>query len=100
MEIAAPERSDVIRRGQRLEYITIAYNSLEALIALLAGFLAGSIALMGFGFDSVIEVTSGLALLWRLHHDADPARRRSTEAITLRVVGACFLAPERSVPGI
>src|SRR5688500_1354512 len=91
MEIAASERSDLIRRGQRLEYVTIAYNSLEALIALVSGFLASSIALVGFGFDSVIEVTSGAALLWRLHHDANPAWRRRTEAITLRVVGACFL---------
>jgi len=62
MEIAASERSDLIRRGQRLEYVTIAYNSLEALIALVSGFLASSIALVGFGFDSVIEVTSGAAV--------------------------------------
>jgi divalent metal cation (Fe/Co/Zn/Cd) transporter len=118
MGIAATERRDLIRRGQRLEYITITYNSLEAVIALASGFIAGSIALVGFGFDSVIEVTSGAALLWRLRHDADPARRRRTEAITLRMVGACFLAlaayvafesaeslanreaPDRSVPGI
>jgi divalent metal cation (Fe/Co/Zn/Cd) transporter len=83
-----------------------------------AGFLAGSIALVGFGFDSVIEVTSAVALLWRLHADADEAWRERVEIITLRVVGSCFLVlalyvgyeaissvayhelPERSVPGI
>jgi len=45
-----------------LEYFTIVWNSLEGLIALLAGFLAASVALVGFGFDSVIEVSSGSLL--------------------------------------
>ena len=45
----------------------------------------------GFGFDSLIEVTSGVALLWRLHADADESRHERVEAITLRIVGACFL---------
>jgi divalent metal cation (Fe/Co/Zn/Cd) transporter len=112
------DRADLVRRGRRLEYLTIAYNSLEAVIALVSGLIAGSIALVSFGLDSVIEVTSGAALLWRLHHDADPTRRERTEAIALRIVGVCFLAlaayvayecvellvagraPERSIPGI
>jgi divalent metal cation (Fe/Co/Zn/Cd) transporter len=111
-------RTSFIKRGVTLEYFTIAYNSLEGLIALMAGFLAGSIALVGFGFDSVIEVTSGTALLSRLHADADEAWRERVEHITLRVVGVCFLVlalyvsyeaissltyhelPARSVPGI
>ena len=118
MATAETERLEIVRRGERLEYVTIAYNSLEALIALVSGFIAGSTALVGFGFDSVIEVTSGAALLWRLHHDSDPVARRRAETITLRVVGACFIAlsvyvlvesaeciamhaaPERSIPGI
>jgi divalent metal cation (Fe/Co/Zn/Cd) transporter len=74
-----------VARGKRLEYFTIAWNSVEGLIALLAGFLAGSVALVGFGFDSVIEVTSGAALLWRLH------RGERAERATLRMVGACFI---------
>jgi hypothetical protein len=53
--------------------------------------MAGSIALVGFGFDSLIEVTSGAALLWRLHSDADESRRERVEAVTLRIVGVCFL---------
>jgi divalent metal cation (Fe/Co/Zn/Cd) transporter len=69
-----------------LEYFTIAWNSLEALVALLAGFLAGSVALVGFGFDSLIEVASGAALLWRLH------RGERAERAALRIVGACFVA--------
>jgi divalent metal cation (Fe/Co/Zn/Cd) transporter len=82
------DRAKLVKRGQYLEYFTIGYNSLEGLIAILAGLLAGSIALAGFGFDSVIEVTSGLALLWRLHAGTDEVRRERIEAITLRIVGA------------
>jgi divalent metal cation (Fe/Co/Zn/Cd) transporter len=60
-------------------------------VALVAGFFAGSIALVGFGFDSAIEVTSGLAALWRLQSDADEVRREAAERVTLRVIGTCFL---------
>jgi divalent metal cation (Fe/Co/Zn/Cd) transporter len=112
------DRAELIKRGRRLEYFTIAYNSLEGLIAIVAGLIAGSIALVGFGLDSVIEVTSGAALLWRLQSDFDEARRERVESITLRIVGVCFLAlalfvgydaiktlllseaPERSLAGI
>jgi divalent metal cation (Fe/Co/Zn/Cd) transporter len=85
-------RIDLVKRGRHLEYFTIGYNSLEGLIAVIAGIIAGSIALVGFGFDSLIEVTSGAVLLWRLHADADEARRERVEAISLRIVGVCFLA--------
>ena len=64
-----------VRRGFRLQYFTIAYNSLEGLISVAAGLFAGSVSLIGFGFDSLIEVTSGAAVLWRLRHDRDTARR-------------------------
>jgi divalent metal cation (Fe/Co/Zn/Cd) transporter len=84
-------RAELIKRGRYLEYFTIGYNSLEGLIAVVAGLVAGSIALVGFGFDSLIEVTSGAALLWRLNADVDEARRERLEAISLRIVGACFV---------
>lgn len=84
-------RADLVRRGRWLEYFTIGYNSLEGLIAVAAGLIAGSIALVGFGFDSLIEVTSGVALLWRLHADVDEARRERVEAISLMIVGVCFV---------
>ena len=80
-----------IRRGRLLEYLTIGWNSLEGLIAIGAGLLAGSIALVGFGLDSVIEVSSGAALLWRLHLDA-PEKREKAEQVSLKVVGVSFLA--------
>ncbi|HEY0079280.1 MAG TPA: cation transporter [Pyrinomonadaceae bacterium] len=83
-------RAKEVRRGRRLEYLTVAWNSLEGLIAIGAGIVAGSVALVGFGFDSVIEVTSGAALIWRLHMDA-PARRERAEQVALKLVGVSFL---------
>lgn len=84
-------RAAVVRRGRRLEYVTIGWNSLEAAGALVAGLLAGSVALISFGFDSLIEVSSGAALLWRLHLDA-PEKRERAEALALKLVGLSFLA--------
>jgi len=101
-----------------LEYFTIAWNSLEGLVAVVAGAFAGSISLVGFGIDSFIEVTSGVVLLWRMAVDADVQRRERNEKLSLRIVGVCFLAlvvyvgyesiydlvsrkaPEHSIPGI
>src|SRR5436189_6059552 len=87
----AQNRTRFITRGRRLQYLTVAWNSIEFVIALVAGFLAGSIALVGFGFDSAIEVTSSLAALWRLRWDADEARREAAERRTVRVIGGWFL---------
>ena len=81
-----------VRTGRSLELLTIGWNSLEAIIAVVAGVVAGSIALVGFGLDSVIEVSSGVALLWRLSLDADVARREKLEAAALKIIGASFLA--------
>ena len=86
------DRSSLVRRGRYLEYFTIGYNSLEGLIAVGAGIVAVSIALVGFGFDSLIEVISGVVLLWRLRADVDEDRRERVEAISLKLVGICFLA--------
>ena len=117
-DIAVLERMAVVRRGRRLEYFTIAWNSLEGLVALVAGAIAGSISLVGFGIDSLMEVTSGSVLLWRMSVDADVLRRERNERRALRVVGICFLflaayiayesavdlwskrAPEHSIAGI
>ncbi len=83
-------REASVRRGRYLEYLTIGWNLLEGIISVGAGLLSGSIALVGFGFDSFIESGSGAALLWRLHLDA-PERRERAEAIALKLVGVSFL---------
>jgi len=117
-EIAALERTAVVRHGRRLEYFTIAWNALEGLVAVVAGAIAGSISLVGFGIDSFIEVTSGSVLLWRMPVDEEVQRRELNERRAQRIVGVCFLllaayiayesvldlwsrrAPEHSIPGI
>jgi len=87
---ALPARAVAVRRGQLLTWATIAYNSLEAVVAIAAGLLAGSVALVGFGFDSLIELSSSVAGLWRLHTDATPAARERSERVALRAIGVCF----------
>ena len=82
----------LVRRGLRLTYATLAYNSLEGIVAVGAGIGAGSIALIGFGVDSIIELTASVAAVWRLRADSGVARREQVEGRSLRVVGACFLA--------
>lgn len=112
------DREALAQRGKRLEYFTVAWNTLEGIIAVIAGAWAGSISLVGFGFDSFIEVTSGAALLWRMSADADEHRRERIERAALKIVGGCFLvlaayvsyeaasdlfrrsAPAHSLPGI
>ena len=117
-ETTIAERTIVVRRGRRLEYFTIVWNTLEGLVAVVSGAIAGSISLVGFGIDSFIEVTSGSVLLWRMSVDKDVHRREDNERRALRAVGICFLClaayisyesiadlwfkrvPEHSVPGM
>jgi divalent metal cation (Fe/Co/Zn/Cd) transporter len=104
-----------VKRGRRLEYFTIGWNLLEAFVSIAAGLLAGSIALIGFGIDSLIETSSGVILLWRLREGEEGERR---ERPALKLVGWSLLGlaayvgfeaarslvlheePERSWPGI
>jgi divalent metal cation (Fe/Co/Zn/Cd) transporter len=85
-------RPALVRRGLRLNYLTIAYNTVEAIVSLAAGLAAGSIALIGFGVDSIIEVTASLAAQWRLRADVNAVRRERVEHLTLRIIGGTFLA--------
>jgi divalent metal cation (Fe/Co/Zn/Cd) transporter len=111
-------RPALVRRGLALNWLTIGYNVVEAVVAIGAGVVSGSVALLGFGLDSVIEVTASGAAQWRLRADLDPVRRAHAERITLRIIGWSFLAlgtyvvidsaatllqhepPERSVVGL
>lgn len=90
--VLVTDREVVARHGRRLEYLTIAWNLLEGGVAVVAGSIAGSISLIGFGIDSLIEVASALAVLWRLNAETDDRRRDRHEHIALRFVGGCFLA--------
>jgi divalent metal cation (Fe/Co/Zn/Cd) transporter len=85
-------REELVGRGIRLSYATIGYNSLEAIGSLIAGLLAGSVALVGFGIDSVLEVLASGAAQWRLRSDLDPAKRERVELQTIRMIGLSFLA--------
>jgi divalent metal cation (Fe/Co/Zn/Cd) transporter len=81
-------RASNAHAGRRLEHITLGWNLIEAIVAGGAGFAAGSIALIGFGADSVIECLSGAILLWRLQaHESDEQRER----LALKLVGVSFL---------
>jgi divalent metal cation (Fe/Co/Zn/Cd) transporter len=86
------DRAALVRRGLLLNYLTIGYNTLEAVVALIAGSLAGSVALVGFGIDSVIEVSASAAAQWRLRVDVDERGRERIERITLGIIGWSFLA--------
>ncbi|MEK6530121.1 MAG: cation transporter [candidate division NC10 bacterium] len=84
-----------LRRGVRLEWFTIGWNSVEAVVAIGAGLLAGSIALVGFGLDSVIETGAGGIVLWRLRREVAGAHDdhvEQAERVALRFVGLTFVA--------
>ena len=85
------DRAGTARRGRRLQYATIAWNSGEFVVAVAAGVASGSVALVGIGVDSALEVTSSVAALWRLRHDDDVARREAAEARAQRMIGTCFV---------
>jgi divalent metal cation (Fe/Co/Zn/Cd) transporter len=115
--VSAP-RTALVRRGLWLNWVTIGYNIVEAVVAIGAGIVSGSVALLGFGLDSVIEVTASGAAQWRLRADFDVRRRERVERASLRIIGWSFLAlaayvvydsadallhrepPERSVVGL
>lgn len=85
-----------IRAGIRVEWLTIAWMTVEALVSIEAGLAARSIALIGFGADSVIELISAGVLLWRLHLEparavATTSRGQSAERLASRVVGWSLL---------
>lgn len=87
--LADPARKAVLsRRARLLAAASVSYNVVEAIIAITAGLAAGSIALIGFGLDSAIEVSSGLIILWQFRH-AVPERR---EKRALRMIGVSFFA--------
>lgn len=113
-----PARASLLRRGLVLEYLTIGWNSLEAVAGIALGITAGSIALVGFALDSVAETASGGVLVWRLGAERRGRTAEDVERRAVRGVGAAFLLlavyvgarsafdlavgsrPDTSVPGI
>ena len=108
------------KRGLRLEYFTVGYNILEAIASIVFGGIAGSIALIGFGLDSIVESLSGLVLIWRLRQHGKISKEAEERiektatrfvAVTFFVLGlyilfesikklVLFEVPDSSVPGI
>jgi divalent metal cation (Fe/Co/Zn/Cd) transporter len=92
MGTAELDRAGIARRGRHLELFTIVWALLEASIALATALKSNSVSLAGFGFDSMIEVVSGIALLWRMSHEMNHHRRHRAEHISLRIAGVCLLS--------
>jgi divalent metal cation (Fe/Co/Zn/Cd) transporter len=85
------ERKRLQRRALALEYATIGWNLIEAVITIGLGIAAGSLALIGFGSDSVVEVFASAVVVWHIaprHREDDPARTGTA----LRLVALAFLA--------
>jgi divalent metal cation (Fe/Co/Zn/Cd) transporter len=89
----AIDRVAAVRAGVRLEVITVAWMAAEAVLAIGAGLAARSVLLTAFGFDSVIELLSGVTLLWRLSSEARGSTPRMMESIERRatVISAALL---------
>ena len=89
--VATPSPVDRARLGRRAQLLagaSVAYNVLEAVVAVTAGLLAGSVALTGFGLDSVVEVSSGVIILWQFRHRLPESRERQA----LRLMALAFFA--------
>ena len=82
------ERRRLGRRAQLLAAASVSYNLVEAVIAVTAGLVAGSVALVGFGLDSMVEVSSGLVILWQFRHPLPESRERKA----LRLMAVSFFA--------
>jgi divalent metal cation (Fe/Co/Zn/Cd) transporter len=83
------QAEDLWRTALLLEYFTVAYNVAEAALSILFGMLAGSIALVGFGLDSIVESLSALILIWRLRRHGSENEER-TDRTAQRFVALTF----------
>lgn len=81
-------RARLGRRARLLAAASVAYNSVEAVVAIAAGTVAGSVALVGFGLDSLVEVSSGLIILWQFRHPMPESREQQA----LRLIALSFFA--------
>lgn len=86
--LSADERARLGRRAQLLAGASVSYNAIEAIVAITAGAAASSIALVGFGLDSLVEMSSGLIILWQFRHTMPETRERAA----LRAIAVSFFA--------
>ena len=89
MATSPARRAVLARRVRWLVAATISYNAVEAAVAITAGTVASSTALLGFGLDSVIEVSSAATVAWQFSA-RDPARREARERTALRIIAVSF----------
>lgn len=86
--LSPADRAHLGRRAQLLAGASVTYNVVEAVVAITAGFVAGSVALIGFGLDSVVESFSGVVILWQFRHRLPETRERQA----LRLIAVSFFA--------
>lgn len=86
--LTSAERARLGRRAQLLAGASVTYNAVEAVVAVTAGAAASSVALVGFGLDSLVEMSSGLVILWQFRHPMPESRERQA----LRLIGVSFFA--------
>jgi divalent metal cation (Fe/Co/Zn/Cd) transporter len=89
-DLTAADKARLGRRAQLLAGASVTYNGIEAVIAITAGIVAGSVALVGFGLDSIVEVSSGLIILWQFRHKIPDSREQ--QALRLMAVSFFVLA--------
>lgn len=90
--VAPVDRVAAVRRARTLNRLTLSYNAVEAVIALSAGAMAGSISLIGFGLDSVVEVSASLVVTWRLAAERRGGCTQDTDRRATRAIALSFLA--------
>jgi len=113
-----PGRDAVVRKAQRLNILTIGWNLVEGVVAIVAGLVAGSVSLVGFGLDSGIEVSAALILAWRLRRERRGGCMQEDDRAAARAIAVSFAAlavyvavgsaidlatgarPEASIPGV
>jgi len=86
--LSTQDRARLGRRAQLLAAASVSYNAIEAIVAITAGATASSIALVGFGLDSLVEMSSGLIILWQFRHRMPETRERTA----LRAIAVSFFA--------
>ncbi len=118
IRLAPGERAVAVARARTLNRFSLAWNVGECVIALMAGVAAGSVSLIGFGFDSAIEVSAAVILAWRLHQEGRGGCMVAYDRTATRLIAVAFVAlaayvwidavtdlvqrarPEASVPGL